>query len=211
MGKFKFPSAYTILFFLIAVVAVLTWIVPAGQYHMAINEALGKDVPVAGTYAHVAAHPQGLVSVLMAPIAGLYDPESGQAGAIDVALFILIIGGFLGIVTKTGAIDAGIERVTTRLRGREEWMIPILMALFAAGGTIYGMAEESLPFYTLLVPVMLAARFDPVVAASTVLLGAGIGTLGSTINPFATVIAANAAGIPFTNGIALRVALLVIG
>jgi uncharacterized ion transporter superfamily protein YfcC len=128
-----------------------------------------------------------------------------------VALFILIIGGFLGIVTKTGAIDAGIERVTTRLRGREEWMIPILMALFAAGGTIYGMAEESLPFYTLLVPVMLAARFDPVVAASTVLLGAGIGTLGSTINPFATVIAANAAGIPFTNGIALRVALLVIG
>lgn len=211
MGKFKFPSAYTILFFLIAVVAVLTWIVPAGQYHMAMNEALGKEVPVAGTYAHVAAHPQGLVSVLMAPIAGLYDPESGQAGAIDVALFILIIGGFLGIVTKTGAIDAGIERVTTRLRGREEWMIPILMALFAAGGTIYGMAEESLPFYTLLVPVMLAARFDPVVAASTVLLGAGIGTLGSTINPFATVIAANAAGIPFTNGIMLRIALLVIG
>ncbi|PZR74840.1 MAG: C4-dicarboxylate ABC transporter, partial [Stutzerimonas stutzeri] len=174
MGKFKFPSAYTILFFLIAVVAVLTWIVPAGQYQMAMNETLGKEVPIAGTYAHVAAHPQGLVSVLMAPIAGLYDPVSGQAGAIDVALFILIIGGFLGIVTKTGAIDAGIERVTTRLRGREEWMIPILMALFAAGGTIYGMAEESLPFYTLLVPVMLAARFDPVVAASTVLLGAGI-------------------------------------
>ena len=211
MGKFKFPSAYTILFFLIAVVAALSWVVPAGQYQMAMNETLGKEVPIAGTYVHVAAHPQGLVSVLMAPIAGLYDPVSGQAGAIDVALFILIIGGFLGIVTKTGAIDAGIERVTTRLRGREEWMIPILMALFAAGGTIYGMAEESLPFYTLLVPVMLAARFDPVVAASTVLLGAGIGTLGSTINPFATVIAANAAGIPFTNGIALRVALLVIG
>ncbi len=73
-------------------------------------------------------------------------------------------------------------------------MIPILMALFAAGGTIYGMAEESLPFYTLLVPVMMAARFDPLVAAATVLLGSGIGTLGSTINPFATVIAANAAG-----------------
>ncbi len=74
------------------------------------------------------------------------------------------------------------------------------MALFAAGGTIYGMAEESLPFYTLLVPVMMAARFDPLVAAATVLLGAGIGTLGSTINPFATVIAANAAGIPFYSG-----------
>ncbi|MEO3740764.1 Uncharacterized membrane protein YfcC, ion transporter superfamily [Kosakonia oryzendophytica] len=211
MGKFKFPSAYTILFFLIAVVAALSWVIPAGQYQMTLNPALGKEVPIAGTYAHVASHPQGLISVIMAPISGLYDPVSGQAGAIDVALFILIIGGFLGIVTKTGAIDAGIERVTTRLRGREEWMIPILMALFAAGGTIYGMAEESLPFYTLLVPVMLAAGFDPLVAASTILLGAGIGTLGSTINPFATVIAANAAGIPFTHGMMLRAVILVVG
>jgi len=211
MRRFKFPSAYTILFILIALVAALSWIVPAGHYQMVMNETLGKEVPVAGTYAHVAAQPQGIVSVIMAPISGLYDPDTGQAGAIDVALFVLIIGGFLGIVNKTGAIDAGIERVTLKLSGREEWMIPILMALFAAGGTIYGMAEESLPFYTLLVPVMMAARFDPLVAASTVLLGAGIGTLGSTINPFATVIAANAAGIPFTTGIWLRVALLVAG
>jgi len=211
MRRFKFPSAYTILFILIALVAALSWIVPAGHYQMVMNETLGKEVPVAGTYTHVAAHPQGIVSVIMAPISGLYDPDTGQAGAIDVALFVLIIGGFLGIVNKTGAIDAGIERVTKRLSGREEWMIPILMGLFAAGGTIYGMAEESLPFYTLLVPVMMAARFDPLVAASTVLLGAGIGTLGSTINPFATVIAANAAGIPFTHGIWLRVALLVAG
>ncbi len=211
MRRFKFPSAYTILFILIALVAALSWIVPAGHYQMVMNETLGKEVPVAGTYAPVAAQPQGIVAVIMAPISGLYDPDTGQAGAIDVALFVLIIGGFLGIVNKTGAIDAGIERVTQKLSGREEWMIPILMGLFAAGGTIYGMAEESLPFYTLLVPVMMAARFDPLVAASTVLLGAGIGTLGSTINPFATVIAANAAGIPFTTGIGLRVALLVAG
>lgn len=163
---------------------------------MAMNATPGKEVPVAGTYAPTEAHPQGLTAVLLAPIDGLYNHETYTAGAIDVALFVLIIGGFLGVVNKTGAIDAGIERVTVRLNGKEEWMIPILMGLFAAGGTIYGMAEESLPFYTLLVPVMMAARFDPLVAAATVLLGAGIGTLGSTINPFATVIAANAAGIP---------------
>lgn len=90
-------------------------------------------------------------------------------------------------------------------------MIPILMALFAAGGTVYGMAEESLPFYALLVPVMMAARFDPMVAAATILLGAGIGVLGSTINPFATVIAANASAIPFTEGMLLRVVMLVVG
>ncbi|EOV9017652.1 YfcC family protein [Cronobacter muytjensii] len=211
MHRFKFPSAYTILFVLIALVAALTWVVPAGKYQMAMNDTLGKEVPVAGTYAPVEAHPQGITAVLLAPVDGLYNHVTYAAGAIDVALFVLIIGGFLGVVNKTGAIDAGIERVTERLHGKEEWMIPILMALFAAGGTIYGMAEESLPFYTLLVPVMMAARFDPLVAAATVLLGAGIGTLGSTINPFATVIAANAAGIPFTSGIELRVALLVIG
>ena len=210
-ANFKFPSAYTILFALIAIVALLTWIVPAGQYDRVMNDDLGKEVPVTGTYKVVDSNPQGIVDVLMAPIDGLYDHNTYEAAAIDVSLFILVIGGFLGLVTKTGAIDAGIERVTAKLAGREEWMIPILMALFAAGGTIYGMAEESLPFYTLLVPVMIAARFDPVVAAATVLLGAGICTLGSTINPFATVIAANAAGIPFTDGILLRVAMLVIG
>ncbi|ELY4627118.1 YfcC family protein [Cronobacter sakazakii] len=211
MHRFKFPSAYTILFVLIALVAALTWVVPAGKYQMAMNVTLGKEVPVAGTYAPVEAHPQGITAILLAPVDGLYNHVTYTAGAIDVALFVLIIGGFLGVVNKTGAIDAGIERVTERLHGKEEWMISILMALFAAGGTIYGMAEESLPFYTLLVPVMMAARFDPLVAAATVLLGAGIGTLGSTINPFATVIAANAAGIPFTSGIWLRVALLVLG
>ena len=119
MRRFKFPSAYTILFILIALVAALSWIVPAGHYQMVMNETLGKEVPVAGTYAHVTAQPQGIVSVIMAPISGLYDPDTGQAGAIDVALFVLIIGGFLGIVNKTGAIDAGIERVTQKLSGRE--------------------------------------------------------------------------------------------
>ncbi|WP_428773271.1 YfcC family protein [Vibrio sp.] len=210
-AQFKFPSAYTILFALIAIVAMLTWIIPAGQYDRQMNEELGREVPVTGTYQPVEGNPQGALDVLLAPIDGFYDHNSYEAAAIDVSLFVLIIGGFLGLVTKTGAIDAGIERVTARLEGREELMIPILMALFAAGGTVYGMAEESLPFYTLLVPVMMAARFDPLVAAATVLLGAGIGCLGSTINPFATVIAANASSIPFTDGIWLRVAMLVIG
>ncbi len=133
MHRFKFPSAYTILFVLIALVAALTWIVPAGKYQMAMNDTLGKEVPVAGTYAPVEAHPQGITAILLAPVDGLYNHVTYTAGAIDVALFVLIIGGFLGVVNKTGAIDAGIERVTERLHGKEEWMIPILMALFAAG------------------------------------------------------------------------------
>ncbi len=206
--KFKFPTAYTILFALIAAVAIATWIVPAGQYDRVANEELGRDVPVPGSYQVVDPNPQGFYDVVLAPIAGFYNPATYEAQAIDVALFVLVIGGFLGIVTRTGAIDAGIAKAMARMKGHEKWMIPILMALFASGGTIYGMAEESLAFYTLIIPVMIAAGYDATVGVAIIMLGAGVGTLGSTINPFATVIASDAAGVPFTNGIMLRLALL---
>ena len=210
MGKFKFPSAYTVLMAIIVFVAALTYIVPAGQYDRVMNEALGKEVPVAGTYQVVESTPQGFVDVVMAPIAGFFDPSTYEAAAIDVALFVLIIGGFLGVVTKTGAIDAGIAQVTKALEGREKWMIPILMVLFAAGGTSYGMAEETLPFYMLLIPVVIAAGYDAVTGVAIVMLGAGMGVLGSTVNPFATVIASDAASISFTDGMNLRLVILVL-
>jgi uncharacterized ion transporter superfamily protein YfcC len=114
-------------------------------------------------------------------------------------------------VNATGSIDTGIRVAMERMRGREIWMIPIMMALFAIGGTTYGMAEETLAFYSILVPVMIAAGYDAVTAVAIILLGAGIGVLGSTINPFATVIAANAAGIAFTNGLVLRLVILLGG
>src|SRR5262245_61514595 len=210
--SFSFPTAFTILFGLILVVAALTWIIPAGQYDRVMNEELGKEVPVPGTYHQVEANPQRLLkSVLMAPIAGMYDPANEKSRAIDVALFVLMIGGFLGVVNKTGAIDAGIGRAMNALRGREIWMIPILMAAFAAGGSSYGMAEESLAFYALIIPVMIAAGYDSLTAVAMIMLGAGIGTLGSTVNPFATVIASQAAQIPFTDGIWQRVIILVLG
>src|SRR5690606_30160115 len=120
----------------------------------------------------------------------------------------LVIGGFIGVVASTGAINAGIGSAMKRLEGREKWMIPVLMALFAFGGTTYGMAEETLAFYMLLIPVMIAARYDAVTAVAIILLGAGVGVLGSTVNAFATVIASDAAGIPFTQGIVLRLIIL---
>ncbi len=207
----RFPSAFTILFALIAVVAGLTWIVPAGQYERVPNDLLGKDTPVPGTYQIVESTPQGILDILRAPIAGFYDPASYAANAIDVSLFVLVIGGFLGVVNRTGAINSGITAAMAAMKGREKWMIPILMALFAAGGTTYGMAEETLAFYAILIPVMIAAGYDAVTGVAVILLGAGIGVLGSTINPFATTIASNAAGIPFTDGLALRLAILGIG
>ncbi|TCN74282.1 putative ion transporter superfamily protein YfcC [Vibrio crassostreae] len=211
MTKFKFPSAYTILMILTVLMAILTWVIPAGQYQMETNQTLGRMVPMVGTYQTVDSNPQGIVDILMAPIQGFYDPGSYVARAVDVALFVLVIGGFLAVVTQTGAIDAGIAGTMKRLSGREKWMIPILMGLFALGGTVYGMAEETIPFYALLIPVMIAAGYDSIVGVAIIMVGAGIGCLGSTINPFATVIASNAAEINFMEGFALRAVILVLG
>ncbi|UPH69971.1 YfcC family protein [Abyssibius alkaniclasticus] len=207
----RFPTAYTILFLLIILMAGLTWIIPAGQYDRAMNDEVGREIAVPGTYQTVESNPQGFVDILLAPVAGFYDPDSYAANAIDVALFVLLLGGFLGVVNATNAIDTGIKTAMGRLKGREIWMIPILMSLFALGGTTYGMAEETLAFYGLLIPVVIAAGFDGVTGVAIILIGAGIGTLGSTINPFATVIASNAAGIPFTEGMALRLVILLGG
>lgn len=106
----RFPTAYTILFALIILVAALTWMIPAGQYDRVMNEEVGRDVAVPGTYQTVESNPQGLTEVLLAPIGGFYNPDSYAANAIDVALFVLMLGGFLGVVNATGAINTGIKR-----------------------------------------------------------------------------------------------------
>jgi uncharacterized ion transporter superfamily protein YfcC len=215
---FALPSAYTILFALIVVAAIATWVVPAGTYDLDADGA-----PLPGTYHEVEAHPSRiLVDSITAPINGLYgiEDETGNInyynsgslfGAIDVALFILIIGGFLGVTMKTGAIQAGIGVLVQRLRGKERWMIPALMVVFAIGGTTYGMAEESLAFYALVITVLIAAGYDALTGAAVVLLGCGIGTLGSTINPFATGIASGFAGVSISDGLVARLVILVIG
>ncbi len=109
----------------------------------------------------------------------------GFADAIDVCVFVLCIGGFLGVVNKTGAIDAGIATVVKKMNGNELKLIPILMLIFSLGGTSYGMCEETMAFYVLIVGTMMAAGFDAMVGAAIILLGAGVGCLGSTVNPFA--------------------------
>ena len=215
---FKLPSAYTILFALIVVMAIATWIIPAGRYKL---DKEGSPLP--GTYEEVDSHPARiLIDSLTAPINGLYGIEDAKGtisfynsgvlfGAIDVALFIIVIGGFLGVTMRTGAIQAGIGRLVARLQGKERWMIPILMIVFALGGTTYGMAEESLAFYTLVIAVMIAAGYDALTGAAVVLIGCGIGTYGSTINPFATGIASGFAGVSISDGIVLRLIILVVG
>lgn len=217
-SRFTLPSAYTILFALIVLAAIATWIIPAGTYDL---NAAGEPIP--GTYHGVASHPARILTdSLTAPINGLYGIESatgninyynsgGLFGAIDVALFILVIGGFLGVTMKTGAIQAGIGSLVRRMEGRERLMIPALMCVFALGGTTYGMAEESLAFYALVITVMIAAGYDALTGAVVILLGCGIGTLGSTINPFATGIASGFAGVTISDGLVSRLVILIGG
>lgn len=190
--KFRMPTAYTILFLLIILVAIATWLIPAGAYEYV------DGVPVAGTYHEVTPNPQGVGDVLKAAFSGFYD-------AVDVCVFILMVGGFLGVVMKTGAVDAGVSDTIRLLDGQEKWLIPILMLLFGLGGTTYGMWEETMAFYPLLIPVFLAAGYDAVVGISVILLGAGAGVISSTVNPFATGIAAGFAGVSLGEGILLRV------
>lgn len=152
------PSSFTILLALLAIVAVITVIVSGTS---------GGEVTAAR-----------LSDFCTAPVKGFAD-------ALPVCLFVMILGGFLGMMTETGALDNGIAVLVQKLKGNEIMLIPVLMLIFSLGGTTYGMCEETVPFYALLAATMMAAGFDPMVGAATVLLGAGCGCLGSTVNPFA--------------------------
>src|SRR5438093_12444325 len=121
--------------------------------------------------------------------------------AIVVILFGIVISGFIGVFQKTGAFDAGLNALVARLHGHESWLIIIVTTLISLGGTTFGMAEETLAFYPLLVPVFIAAGYDAIVAVAVIFIGTSVGTMASTVNPFAIIIASNAAGISWTSGL----------
>ena len=163
-----------------------------------------KPVAIPGTYQRLPARPQGLVALIQSPLLGIID-------AIDVILFVLILGGFIGVVHRSGAFDAGVAWMAARLKGREMLLILVITILIAIGGTTFGMAEETIAFYPILVPVFLAAGYDAMVALAAIYLGSSIGTMASTINPFCSIIASNAAGINWTTGLTGRTVMLVLG
>lgn len=201
---FKLPSSYTILILIIAVMAIMTWIIPAGQYQ---KDEAGKFIT--GTYEAVKQNQQGIWDVLMAPIRAMLG-HGETSKAIDVAFFILMVGAFLGVVNETGALDVGIASIVKRFKGREKWLIYVLMFLFALGGSTYGMGEETMAFFPLIVPVMMAVGFDSITGVAIILLGSQIGCLASTVNPFATVVAADAAGVSVADGMIWRLIFFVV-
>ncbi|GAA0237314.1 YfcC family protein [Metaclostridioides mangenotii] len=199
--KFTMPQTLTIIFLLIILMAVLTWIVPSGSFERVDIE--GRAVVVAGTYEKVSSNPQGVTEVFTAPINGFID-------AAEVVGFVLIVGGAFGIVNKTGAIEAIIAHTVNKMKKFQFLIIPISMILFGLGGTTFGMSEETLPFYMIFIPLMTSMGYDSLTAVATVFIGATAGFGAATTNPFSVGIAQALSQIAPGSGIEYRVIMFLI-
>jgi uncharacterized ion transporter superfamily protein YfcC len=200
--NFKLPSTYTIIIIIIIAVAVLSWIIPGGAYEY--KETDGTNLhPIPGTFHHIVSNPQGLGGIIMAPVIGFME-------SVDIILYTFVIGGFIAVVMKTGAIDAGIGHTIRKMKGREKYLIPVLMLIFSLAGASFGIEEETLPFFLVLIPVLLAAGYDTLTGITVIKLGAALGVMASLANPFAVAIASRFAGISMGDGIVIRLILLAI-
>lgn len=195
--KFEMPSSITILILLTIIMAILTHLIPAGQYVRVDN------VPIAGTYTVTEANPQGVWDILAAPMEGF-------RGAINIILFVFVFSGCLAIIGKTRSLDAGLMYVINRLQGREKMMIPIVMFVASIGGTTFGFAEETIPFYPIIVPMFIAMGYDAVTACMVLFLGAGAGIVGALINPFSVGIGSDIAGISLADGLPIRIVIYIV-
>ncbi|WP_399924044.1 YfcC family protein [Streptomyces kanamyceticus] len=220
MRKFSFPSALTVLVVVTLAVWLLAFLVPSGQY-----DRNDSGAPVQGTYHRVdsgQSFVDRLNDLFLSPVNGLYgiqdertalvapDNVGALYGSAGVFLFVLAIGAFITVVFATGALDRGIGRLAHRLRERGALLIAGVMVVFSVLGTVEGFAEETLGFYGLIVPLMLALGYDRMTAVGVIILGAGVGVLCSTVNPFATGVASSAAGISLGDGIVLRCAMWIV-
>lgn len=174
-----------------------------GNLDKFLDGTLYKPVAVPGTYELVEAQPQGLLEVLLAPISGVYE-------TIDIILFVFILGGMIGVLNHMGAFTAAIASLSKITKGKEYILVILITIIIAAGGTTFGLAEETIALYPILVPVFLAAGYDVMVCIAAIYMGSSIGTMFGTVNPFSIGNAANAAGIAVADGMGIRAAGLVI-
>jgi uncharacterized ion transporter superfamily protein YfcC len=167
------------------------------------NGGINKPIGIPDTYHELKAHPQGFAAFIKSPIKGII-------AAADIIFLVLIIGGLIGIMNLSGAFDAGIASLAKTLKGREFLLIILVTTLIAIGGTTFGLAEETMAFFPILIPVFLAAGYDAIVGVACIFIGSSIGTMCSTTNPFSSIIASDAAGISWTTGLDGRFSMLII-
>lgn len=200
--KLKIPHTYALLFFIIIIVTVLTYIVPAGEFDRAEDPDTGRIFVVPGSFENIDNNP-------VSPFGLFKAIPKGMESAGYIIFFVLMIGGSFGILQKTGAIDAGIGAIVTKMEGKEKLIIPITMFIFSLAGAILGSAEEMLPFYPIVISLALALGFDTITGTAMVLLGAGAGFAGAFLNPFTVGIAQGISGLPLFSGMGLRLAVYV--
>ena len=218
-SRFRAPDTSLIIFSIIVLAAVLTWIVPPGAYQRSEIEVEGagtREVVVPGTFETVARPDGGLggrlihtvAIVFQAPIRGFADPA-----VADIIAFVLFIGGMFSILAATGAIDAGLRRVVVaaeRSPALERALIPLFMTLFSLGGAVFGMAEETIPFVLIFVPLALALGYDSLTGAAIPFLGSAAGFAAAFFNPFTVGVAQGIAGVPLFSGFGFRMGLWVV-
>ena len=196
-NKLHMPHVLTLIFLLIVAVAILTWILPSGEFERTLMDTSAgeRSVAVAGTYQPVdkvlkdgTSLRQGIGQVLMAPGKGIQQ-------MVEVLAFVFIIGGVFQIMAKTNALNMGIQKIVKKLGAKEILIIPILMLLFGLGGSTFGMSDELVPFYLLIMPIMFTMGYDSMTTFMTVCLAATVGYAASTVNPFCVLIAQGIAGI----------------
>lgn len=200
----KVPDVFVIVFTLIVLAAVATWIVPGGSYERVTEEFSGvtREVPVVGSFKYEAANPQ-VFEIFTAPMHGFLK-------LAEIIGFIFIVGGAFFILNETGAIAAGTNQLVRKLRGREILVIPIVMTFFSLFGAVFGMCEEAMPFVLIFVPLALSLGYDSFVGVSLSFLAAGVGFAGAFLNPFTLQIAQGLSGVPLVSGWEYRIIVWVI-
>lgn len=200
--KFRLPDTAAFLMIMVVVVALLTFIIPSGQFERALDEKTGRTLVQAGTFAYVDAPNVSIRQVLSSLFNGL-------VGGADIIAFIFVVGGAFGIISKTGAIVAGLDSLTKKFSGRENILIIILMSAFAIGGGTFGMAEEALPFVAIMVAATKKMGYGSITGVAVVLIGLYAGYSAGPLNPFNTGIGQGIAELPIFSGIGLRVVLMI--
>lgn len=200
--SFKVPHTFAIIFGILILITILTWIIPGGEYERVVNTS-GRTVVAADSFKYIKSNPQGLLDLLMAPLKGFADKA-------DVAGFILVVGGTFAIIQQTGAINAGIMKVVRRFKGKEILIIPVVISIFSLGGAIIGMAEETIPFAAIFVPLALALGYDSITGMAMVFVGATVGFSSAMLNPFTVGIAKGIAEMPIKAGMGYRTAVWII-
>ena len=195
----KVPHTLVIIFSIIILMAIATYIVPGGSYDRVIADVNGqsKTVVLNGSFHYVENEAQGLFSVMQAPISGLEQ-------SAEIIAFLFIVGGAFSLITRTKAIDSAIAKVVSIFKGNELLIIPIIFTLFSLGGATFGMTEEAIPFITILTPLMLALGFDSILAVGISYLGCIVGFATAMLNPFTVGIAQSIAGIQLYSGVEFR-------